>query len=253
MQKAGDFLASVAGRMKMVKGSCEEHGEADVLVRLDRPDWYCPVCLDRKTKEEEENYLKNQRVGWMLEGAKIPSRFFGQRFMVRSEEHAAVKHQVAAFRDFVVQQGGWASLVLTGITGTGKSLLACELLESMIRKRAVSGRYVTAGGMISEIQATYSSDTRSQEEEIAKFSAYDLLIVDEADAIPQKDGAPSANALLLMNEIYNRRYSNGRATVTISNQLFETLNHFLGDRIFSRINQNMYQCAHTWADERRAA
>jgi DNA replication protein DnaC len=155
---------------------------------------------------------------------------------------------VKAFRDFVVKQGGWASLVMIGVTGTGKSLLACELIESMIKALRISARYATASGMISEIQATYSREDRSQEEVVEKFSTYDILVVDEVDAIPQ-----TANAMLLLNEIYNRRYCNGRPTVTISNQPFELLNTFVGDRIYSRLHENLFMCAHTWADERRAA
>lgn len=248
MEKISGLLKALSGQMHMVSGHCAEHGAADALARINGGSWYCPACMERTKAADRANIERDLRQAALLGAAKIPSKFAGQSFVPRTPEHRAVRRQVQAFRNAVVAEGGWVSLVLIGETGTGKSLLACELIESMIRSLGISARYVTANSMISEIRASYSTEGLTEDSEINRFVAYDILIIDEVDAIPAKD-----NAQLLVNEVYNRRYSNGRSIVTISNQSISILESFVGSRVYSRIHENMFLCAHTWADERRAA
>lgn len=248
MEKVSGLLRALSGRMQMVQGECEEHGVLDALTRINGGTWHCPVCLERKMAEDRAEFDRVQSLKTRMHAAKIPTKFAGSNFVVRSPDHKAVRQQVKAFRDFFVSVGGWASLVLIGEPGTGKSLLACELIESMIKSLGINARYVTANEMISEIRASYSTEGKTEHSEIARFASYDMLVIDEVDAIP-----PSPNAALLLNEVYNHRYSNARPVVTISNQAFGILEQFVGSRVYSRLNENMFMCAHTWADERRAA
>ncbi|NRR28874.1 ATP-binding protein [Oxalobacteraceae bacterium] len=183
-----------------------------------------------------------------MASAAIPARYVGQRFVASTADQKAVRVQVKAFRDFIVEQPRWAALVLAGECGTGKTLLACEFVESMVKNLGMSARYLTAKGMISEIQATYGREGRSEETEIARLASYDVLVIDEIDAKPD-----TANANLLLNEIVNRRYSDGKPVVVITNQKFSDLGQYVGDRVYSRLHENSFVCAHTWADARRAA
>lgn len=247
MEKVSGLLRSLSGRLHMMQGECEEHGAAEALTRIGGA-WHCPSCLERKMAADRAEFERVQSLKTRMYAAKIPAKFVGGAFVVKSQQHKAVRHQVKAFRDFFVAVGGWASLVLIGEPGTGKSLLACELIESMIKSLGITARYVTANEMISEIRSSYSTEGKTEHSEIARFASYDLLVIDEVDAIP-----PSPNAALLLNEVYNNRYSNARPVVTISNQAFGILEQFVGSRVYSRLNENMFLCSHDWADERRAA
>lgn len=248
MEKVSGLLAGLAGKLQMLDGFCDEHGAASVLVRKEKPRWHCPACLERAIADERRGSVLREHTAALMGSAAIPARYVGQRFVVGSDEQKAVRVQVKAFRDFIVAQPRWAALVLAGECGTGKTLLACEFIESMVKNLGMSARYVTAKGMISEIQATYGREGRSEETEIARFAGYDVLVIDEIDAKPD-----TANANLLLNEIVNRRYSNGKPVVVITNQKFSDLGQYVGDRVFSRLHENAFICAHTWDDARKAA
>jgi DNA replication protein DnaC len=142
----------------------------------------------------------------------------------------------------------WTVLALVGGVGTGKTLLACELAVALIDKLGLSVRYATAQAIVSEVQATYGAEGKSEETEIARFAQYDVLIIDEIDA-----KRSSENANLLLTEIINRRYNAEKPVVVITNQAFDTLARFVGDRVADRLHENAYVCAFSWPSFRRAA
>lgn len=248
MRKASGLIADLAGKLQLVDGNCDEHGPASVLVRREKASWHCPACLERTIADERRGLVLREHTAALMASAAIPARYVGQRFVASTADQKAVRVQVKAFRDFIVEQPRWAALVLAGECGTGKTLLACEFVESMVKNLGMSARYLTAKGMISEIQATYGREGRSEETEIARLASYDVLVIDEIDAKPD-----TANANLLLNEIVNRRYSDGKPVVVITNQKFSDLGQYVGDRVYSRLHENSFVCAHTWADARRAA
>lgn len=233
------------GRMHMLPGSCEQHGAADVLVRNGAP-WHCPRCLDAVLAAEARDSWMTERAAALMAAATIPKKYVDQKFVATTAEQKTVRHTTRLFRDFILGEPAWAALILSGTTGTGKTLLACDLAQSLIKNAVRSIRYTTANGMISEIQASYSSDTKSQESEILRFLQYDVLILDEIDAKPDRE-----NANLLLTEVINRRYNEQKPVIAISNQPLADLAKFVGDRVHSRLHENAFICAFTWADARK--
>jgi DNA replication protein DnaC len=100
--------------------------------------------------------------------------------------------------------------------------------------------------MISEVQASYSSETKSKEGEILRFLQYDVLILDEIDAKPDRE-----DSNLILTEVINRRYNEQKPVIAISNQPLADLAKFVGDRVHSRLHENAFICAFTWADSRK--
>lgn len=245
LQSAGGFLSMFEGRLNALGGTCTTHGASSVLVRIGLP-WNCPKCLEIQMKEEAHELWKTERNASLMLNATIPKKYIGQRFAATTPAQVAVRHAVRGFRDFILREPQWAALIMVGITGTGKTLLACEFAQSLIKNASRSVRYITAKGMIGEIQASYGREGKSEEGEIMRFAQYDVLILDELDAIPAKD-----NASLLLTEIINRRYNENKPVVVISNQPLEGLAKFVGDRVHSRLHENAFSCAFTWADFRK--
>jgi DNA replication protein DnaC len=155
-----------------------------------------------------------------------------------------VKH----FRDLIANGPKWVVLVLFGGVGTGKTLVASELAESLINGLSMSVRYCTAKQMIAEIQAAYSSEGKTEEGEILRFVQYNLLILDEIDAKPDRE-----NANLLLTEVINRRYNAEAPVVVITNQPFDGLARFVGDRVDDRLHENAFVCSFDWPSFRRTA
>jgi DNA replication protein DnaC len=234
------------GRMQMVAGTCEQHGAADVLVR-NGAAWHCPRCLDAVLAEEARDSWMAERSAALMKAATIPAKYVGQKFVASTPEQKGVKHTTRLFRDFILGEPAWGALILSGITGTGKTLLACDLAQSLITNAVRSIRYITANGMISEVQASYSTEGKSKEGEILRFLQYDVLILDEIDAKPDRE-----DSNLILTEVINRRYNDNKPVIAISNQPLADLAKFVGDRVHSRLHENAFICAFNWADARKA-
>jgi DNA replication protein DnaC len=260
-QKAGGSALGF-GALHYVEGTCDAHGQSKVLARVGL-GWYCPDCLDQQKRPEFAAAAAKERIDHLIKVADIPARYCGQTFEGGTREQKAIRAIAAKFRDFILAEPRWASLLLAGEVGTGKTLLACELGAALIKKTGRSVRYITARGMISEIQSSYGAEGKSEASEIDRFAQYDLLILDEIDAISGKE-----NAQLLLTEVINRRYSNNRPVIAITNQKLEApterradraaervyvLKDFVGDRVYDRLRENGFPCNFGWASQRAFA
>lgn len=242
------MLSGLTARVNSVEGSCDTHGPASVLVRAGLA-WHCPECLDATLKAEYESQWTRDRQAALRTIVDIPLKFRGQRFPATTPAMKVARAMTVKFRDFIVAEPRWAALVMVGGIGTGKTLMACEFAESYINRLSRSVRYITAKGMIGEIQASYGKEGKSEAAEIARFVQYDLLILDEIDAISTK----SENSALLLTEIINQRYGNFRPIIAITNQKLETLADFVGDRVADRLRENAFVCAFNWPSFRGAS
>lgn len=237
---------------KRVEGNCARHGLVAVNAKprgglTDADLWYCPTCLEEQSGRQAQDEWVAMRHDAIFKTATLPVRYVGQRFEARTPAQRAVRATVRDFRNFVVGEPCWAALILFGACGTGKTLLASEFAEAWVRSLCRSARYITAKGMISEIQAAYGKEGKSEEGEILRFVQYDLLILDEIDAKPDRE-----NANILLTEVINRRYNDNKPMVVITNQPFDNLRDFVGDRVDSRLHENAFVCAFDWPDFRRA-
>lgn len=246
LQPAGGLVAGFGARLAMVDGHCKQHGPAQVLMRTGT-EWNCPQCLEMTMAAESRALWLQTRAADLMATATIPAKYVGQRFVASTDEQRSVLRAVQQYRDFILREKAWAALIMVGITGTGKTLLACQLGQSLIAKASRSVRYITAAGMISEIQASYGREGKSEEGEIMRFAQYDVLILDEIDAIRNTD-----NANLLLTEIINRRYNENKPVIVITNQPFDNLAKYVGERVHSRLYENAFVCDFRWADARRA-
>lgn len=250
-----DYFRDISGALlkgcEPVEGECEKHGKQTLMLPLflKNREWHCRVCNEEKTKAESERIWREDRVKTLHRIAGVPAKYRGGKFEAKTPEQKQVRGTVRAFRDVLASpQKAWAVLVLFGGVGTGKTLLASELAESLIDNLDKSVRYCTAKQMIAEIQASYGMEGKSEEGEILRFVQYDLLILDEIDA---KRDSDSAN--LLLTEVINRRYNEEKPVVVITNQPFDSLAKFVGDRVDDRLHENAYICAFDWPSFRRSA
>jgi DNA replication protein DnaC len=246
MESLQGLIEGIASRFERVTMGCNEHGRQEALVRKDGGAWACPKCHEEQVAKAEREKWLAARAATLLKIATIPPRYMGQKFIAHTPAMKDMRRQVVAFRDFVLAEPTWAALILIGEPGTGKTLLASEFAESWVKNLSRSARYTTANGMVKEIQSAYGREGTSEEAEILRFVQYDLLILDEIDAKPDRE-----NANLLLTEIINRRYNENKPVIAISNQPFESLGAFVGDRVYSRLHENAFIGAFTWGDFRK--
>lgn len=239
-----DFAAPFAVLVEMAGGECPTHGASETLIRRGSA-WFCRTCHEASVAHAERERWLVERAAALIKIATVPPKYAGRRWPASTPEMREVRSQVRNFRDFVLAEPRWAVLAMTGKTGTGKTWLASEIAEAWVSRLSKSVRYITCKGMISEIQSSYGREGASEEGEILKFVQYDLLILDEIDAKPDKE-----NANLLLTEIINRRYNENKPVVVITNQPIDKLAQFVGDRVNSRLHENAFFCNFDWSDFR---
>lgn len=224
--------------------NCDLHGPY-MSTCIDHPTsmpvWSpCPLCLSaleqlrceqRAAADEQERRWK---IAERIERAQVPRRFHGRRFDDFKAEQDGQQKVLALARKFVAEfhklrQVG-TSMVFAGTPGTGKSLLAMIVLQE-ICQLAHGCRYTTCQGLIQSIRATWGKDGEGREREVVdEFAEVGFLVIDE---IGVQAGTDNEKALLF--EIIDRRYSDMRPTLFVTNLDKAEFQAFIGDRLWDRL------------------
>lgn len=129
------------------------------------------------------------------------------------------------------------ALMLMGEIGTGKTHLACAIVQCVVRSHGMTGLIVTAESITQAVTDSFRSNSGpSKTDLINELASVDLLVVDEVGvhtARPGKDFTPS-----LLHEVIDRRYQLLKPTIVISNQKPEDLQGFIGPRAADRLREN---------------
>lgn len=242
-------MGAAMRRMVEVEGECPTHGIKKVWINPKvTPEWFCNECHHAKVMAEEDAKMRANRRAHLHYIAQLPAKYLGKPFPAKTPAQKQARVLVKAFLDAInPSESTWAVLVLFGGVGTGKTRMATELAESIIDKMGRSVRYCTAKQMISEIRAAYSTEGKTEAGEIERFVQYSVLIIDEIDV-----KSDSENANQLMGEVINRRYNADKPVVVITNQAFDKLGAFVGDRVLDRLHENAMVAHFTWGSFRSA-
>ena len=101
-----------------------------------------------------------------------------------------------------------------GDYGAGKTGILKSVTSAFI-KAYVKARYVRANDFLTEVKASFTDDTTSEESVIAAYSRYQFLAIDEVDRISNTDWA-RATTFALLDQRYNAR--NFMATAMATNK-----------------------------------
>lgn len=218
--------------------------------------WFgCAKCnkAERDRAEVEliaaEEVKRQKRMEDKLDAAGIPAAFLGRsfdNFVIESAEMRYAHDIAKAFADdfWLKASREGLFLVFGGVTGTGKSHLALAVAQAVLRRG--TAMYMDAAELIRRVRATWRRDSPQSEESImALLSRLDLLVIDEVGV---QRGTDDEKATL--TDIINRRYSEMRPTILLTNLPGEDLVSLLGPRVMSRLSERATFVAFKWGDWR---
>ena len=187
MMKRTDFIPDPTP-----KGKCDKHGEYEFKYIQFNDEYmvadYCVTCVDEKNKSEEEKRIKEEKEEKIK--AKETRRRNNRLYSGISERNI-----YKTFDDYICQNEGQSkakndciryvkefpcdkSLIMSGSVGTGKTLLASAILDSLVDDH--SCYMIKVAEIIRTIKSTWRKDSDKDEQDAIDFFVHkDLLIIDE--------------------------------------------------------------------------
>lgn len=226
-------------------GVCAEHGQFQFRYQQMGSRFYvadkCPQCAAAmKIKEQNEDAARRQREEQSRIERKRCEAGVGLRYVQSCFESfiAETDDQAKALADCVrycehIADGGHANLVMSGQVGTGKTMLACAMVNRLLS----SGRRVRIaklGNIVRDIKDSWQkTGCKTETDIIRELVQLDLLVIDE---VGQQRGTETE--LLLIFEIIDGRYQAMLPTVLVSNLDKDGIREAIGDRAFDRLRQD---------------
>lgn len=222
--------------------NCEIHGEypekeLDLFGRKINIS-HCPTCEHEKKEREdaEREKIKNElelvreRAARELAGVSVRNekiRF--KHFEQNTKEQKHVYDSVYNFAKNIHDDIEAPNIILTGKVGTGKTMLANCVINSLFKKKKV--KLIKLQDMLRKVKGSYSKDSDYSEiEAIDKYASYDLLILDEVGVSRDTD-----NDKNIIFDVLDGRYQNMLPTMIISNLNIDGIKQTLGDRVVDRL------------------
>ncbi len=190
----------------------------------------CNLCF-KEMKQQELDFEKRHNHLKQKEKALIPPRFMECTF----DNYYPDNIRATQLLEFTKIYGFNKNILMVGLTGNGKTHLACAILDGAITK-GLSCLYVPF------YKATEYKIKKP--EVFAKMIKCNILVIDEF-GVYQSDFKDN-----LLFEIINERYNNFGHTILISNMQIDKFKASIGDPLYSRLRENVTVKACDWEDYR---
>ncbi len=231
---------------------CEKHGQfkSDSFNPLGRTILWtrCPECeSEEKAAQEQkridEHNAREERIRVDdLSNMEIPRRYWN----IKLTDYKPNQNQVQAHSKAVYFAENFSTdksqvLILAGTTGTGKTMLASALMQTLWQ-----GLYIRAIDISRLVRSTYSGNDKTEKDVVDGIVNIPLLVIDEVGV-----QSGSENESILITDIIDRRYAELKSTVIVSNLNPSSLAKVFGERAWDRIRQDAVYEEMTGESQRR--
>lgn len=241
--------------------NCEKHGDFEVeCLRISETRFiikdHCTKCIDEKearsqalilaeqkkeAAERDERNRVNSRL-WAGISKRNLDKTFDDYICESPEQHKnKLKCQEYA-NNFPTDK----SLLMLGSVGTGKTLLACAMIDVLVDNYKC--KLTRLIDITRHLKSTWSHDSDEDEQRVINaYLGLDLLIIDEVGAQFGSD-----TEKLFIFDIIDGRYQDMKPTILISNLDIEGVKSVIGDRCVDRLREGGgSMIAFDWSSKRK--
>lgn len=251
-----EAVGSIAlGGIHEEKRRCDKHGEFTSRQWTSSIWSGCPQCAedtkaarrldDERLAWERRKMDEQTRVEGNLNRAMIPARFRGRTFDNFVADTDAKRHVLEVARNF---QANGSGLVFSGRPGTGKSHLACAILQEVINGGG-TGMYATVRDLVLMLRDTWrNGSTQSERDLLRTLMSLDVLALDEVGV-----GFGSDAEKTQFFDVIDGRYRECKSTILLTNLDKSALEEYIGQRAFDRLREDGQWIAFDWDSYRGRA
>lgn len=228
---------------------CPKHGlivRQVVNIIADTARHVCPKC---KAEQDEAESLARLAKQHAIKAKRSGITHY-QPFNTWQASNERMERILSFAQSYAQNPQG--NLILSGTTGTGKTMLANLIATALIQ--ANQNVLVIRSGQIGEqVRASWSKhSTVSEHELISSWINQDLLVIDElGEADLSYNTEMQQTDRERLSRIIDGRYSKGLPTIITTNLTKELLTERLGDRAWDRLQQHAVFIAFNWQSYRQ--
>ena len=181
-----------------------------------------------------------KRIAEKKRRAMIPERFKDASFknfdlsLYRDQETAKYMYDAILtwfnlYNTPLKKIGGWM-YVFSQAYGSGKTRMACSILNELIERYQISSFFITSAEILKEIKASWSEGASGESELIDKLSRIPILVIDDFGAEKVSEWVNDK-----IFTVINERYEENRMTIFTSNHPIGSLPY--DKRISTRLTE----------------
>lgn len=214
---------------------CKTHGIQKVFTGTeDYKLLVCPKCVEDGERKEPQGIVDPEAVKDALGKSCIPVIYRNVEFEAQNAEQQQAKDAAYSLLEDV------NSGIFIGKLGTGKTLLACNIVDSFIRKYQKQAVYSKFFRLISEIKDSWNTKMPTLDV-VDRYVMPYLLVIDEVGM-----GFGSETELIYISQIIDDRYTSGKKTILCGNVDKNELKKVIGDKAYRRMVDNYVLIAFNW-------
>lgn len=197
----------------------------------------CPTCQkeaeDKRQADRREIELRNEKKRRLSKrvDAGISKRNLGKSFddfICKTKAQEEVKKTCL---DYVESFPTDKSMIMCGGVGTGKTLLACSIIESLVDRNKC--QVINIINIVRNFKKTWKHDYKYTEQDVLDhYVNLDLLIIDE---VGMQFGSDTEK--LFIFDVINGRYEETKPTILISNLDIQGIKNSIGERCVDRLKE----------------
>jgi DNA replication protein DnaC len=224
------------------KGNCETHGEYDFkyidMIGIKKVFKNCPQCaiLERDRLEAERIESEKKRAIHFATEKRLDSGISKRNLGKKFDDYIAVsseqKKALESCKKFAENFPKSNNLLMLGSVGTGKTLLASAIIESLIHK--YNCRLIKLIDIFRMLKDTFRKGSENSEKNIIEYlTNVPLLIIDEVGVQFDTD-----TEKMFVFDVIDGRYQAVLPTILISNLDIDGVKKVIGERCLDRLRED---------------